>query len=63
MVFYGGDNHETLGFTDIPYLIVKGWSGDKVFNALRDAGKMQDKTNEFRNDYTGYPNEGWLKKS
>lgn len=59
----GGDNGETLGFSDISYLLVKGWPGDKVFYALRDAGKMQDKTNEFRNAYTGYPKEGWATKA
>lgn len=54
---------QAIGFPEIAYLVVKGWSGDKIFNALRDANKMWEKTNEFRNDYTGYPNEGWLKKS
>lgn len=55
---------QALGFPEIAYLLVKGWSGDKVFNALRDTDKMWEKDNAFRNAYTGYPNnKNWYKLS
>lgn len=53
---------QAIGFPEIAYLLVKGWPGDKVFNALRDADKMWDKDNAFRDAYTGYPkNKNWNK--
>ena len=55
---------QAIGFPEIAYLVVKGWSGDKVFNALRDADKMWEKDNAFRDAYTGYPdNKNWYKLS